>query len=165
MLNNMERTNTRKRTQSRVQCSKCSDNFLFYLNVTDPLIISLIFFTLTWKGMITNFVVKIQNLVVNRESRPVMPKVLTSFQTSYLANLDGEKLGKELIFIATTKRLTRKCLRISNSFMIFVWTEPLFHQTVMLEWYLCIKVSLTSHSSMHYGSKLVFGDDISLCRY
>ena len=53
---------------------------------------------------------------------------------------------KELIFIATTKKLTRKCLRISNSFVIiFAWTESLSCQTVMLQWYLCIKVSLTLH--------------------
>ena len=54
---------------------------------------------------------------------------------------------KELIFIATTKKLTRKYLRISNYFMtIFVWTESLFRQAVILQWYLCLKVSLTLHS-------------------
>ena len=71
--------------------------------------------------------------------RETLPKVLTSFQTNYLANLDGATCrvshrSKRLIFIATTKKLTRKCLSISNSFMIiFVWTESLFRQTVMLQ--------------------------------
>ena len=55
--------------------------------------------------------------------RETLPKVLTSFQTNYLASLDGATCrvshrSKRLIFIATTKKLTRKCLSISNSFMI-----------------------------------------------
>ena len=120
--NNIERINTRKRTQSTVQRSKCEDNFHFLSRCYRPIdnSIDFYFFYLVVKRLMitTNLVVKIQNLVVNHESRPVMPKVLTSFQANYLANLDGEIFGKELIFIATTKKLTRKCLRILNSFMI-----------------------------------------------
>ena len=48
---------------------------------------------------------------------------------------------KELIFIATTQKLTQKCFRISSSFVIiFIWAG-----------YLDMKVSLT----LQYGSKLV----------
>ena len=42
IVNNMERINTRKGTQSTVQCSNIQFYF-FYLNVTDPLIIPLVF--------------------------------------------------------------------------------------------------------------------------
>ena len=63
---------------------------------------------------------------------------------------------KELIFIATTKKLTQKCLRISSSFVIIFWTgSSLFRQTLMLRRYLYIKVSLTLHSWMLYDFKLV----------
>ena len=61
IVSDMERINTRKGTQSRVQCSKCYDNFyFFYLNVRGSLIIPMIFiFYLAVKTlMITNFVVK-----------------------------------------------------------------------------------------------------------
>ena len=63
---------------------------------------------------------------------------------------------KEFIFIATAKKLTQKCLRISNSFVIiFIWTKSsFFRQTVMLQWYVYIKVSLALHNWIHYGSKL-----------
>ena len=46
----------------------------------------------------------------------------------------------ELIFIATTIKLAQKFLRISSSFLIiFIWTGSLlFHQTLMLLWYLYI---------------------------
>ena len=63
---------------------------------------------------------------------------------------------KELIFIATTKKLTQKYLRISNYFVIiFVWIgSSLFRQTLKLQWYLYIKVSLILHTQMQYGFKL-----------
>ena len=52
-----------------------------------------------------------------------LPNLLISFQTIYLANLDEAtdrvtSQSSKLVFIATTKKLTRKCLLISNSFVI-----------------------------------------------
>ena len=67
----MERTNTRKGAQSTAECSKCYDNFHFYRNITDALIIPLIFiFYLVVKRLMitTNFAMKIKNLVVNHKS-------------------------------------------------------------------------------------------------
>ena len=52
--------------------------------------------------------------------RETLPYVLTSSQTIYLTNLDGaadrltSQSSEELIFIAPTKKLTQKCLRISK---------------------------------------------------
>ena len=73
-MNNIERINTKKGTQSKqfsVQSVKITS---YYLNVTDPLIIPLIlFFYLVMKRlMITEYlVVKIQKLIMNHESQPV----------------------------------------------------------------------------------------------
>ena len=73
--------------------------------------------------------------------RGTLLNVLTFSQTIYLANLDGatdrvtSQSSERIGFIMTTKKLTRKCLRISNSFMIiFVGTESsLFRQTVIFQ--------------------------------
>ena len=57
--------------------------------------------------------------------RETLPNVLASSQTIDLANLDGAtdkvvqqtKVVKELIFVATTKKLTQKCLRMYIKFL------------------------------------------------
>ena len=58
---------------------------------------------------------------VLKKWRETLPYVLTSSQTIYLANLDGaadritsQSAVKELIFVAITKKLTEKCLRMGK---------------------------------------------------
>ena len=58
----------------------------------------------------------------------------------------------KFIFIATTKKLIQKCLCIASSFVIIsVRTGlSLFHQTLLLGWYLYLKVSLTLHYFLNW---------------
>ena len=58
---------------------------------------------------------------VFKKWRETLPYVLTSSQTIYLANLDGaadrvtsQSTMKEFIFVATTEKLTQKCLRMGK---------------------------------------------------
>ena len=73
IVNNTERINTRKGTQSAVQCSKCYDNFHFLSECHRSIDNSVEFFYLVVKRLVItkNFVVKIKNLVMNHESRLV----------------------------------------------------------------------------------------------
>ena len=58
---------------------------------------------------------------VFKKWRETLPYVLTSSQTVYLANFDGaadrvtsQSTVKELVFVAITKKLTQKCLRMGK---------------------------------------------------
>ena len=71
-----------KKEHNQHSSGKCYDNYSYYLDITNPLTIPMIFFFyLVMKRLVMtkNSVVKIQKLVVNHESRPVKsnPVLLT----------------------------------------------------------------------------------------
>ena len=89
-----------------------------------------------------------------QKEREALPNTLTSFQTIHLTNLDGAtdrvtSQSSEIngVFFATTKKLTQKCFCILSSFVIIFIraVSPLLCQTLMLPWYLYMKVLLTLH--------------------
>ena len=87
-------------------------------------------------------------------------KVLTSFQNKYLVNLDGAT------YSVTSQRSEKNdfyCNHKKADSKMFVYIKLLCDNICLnivspdsdVAVYLCIKVSLTLHSQMHYGSKLV----------
>ena len=97
IVNNMKRINTRKGTQSTVQCSKCYDNFhflsIYHRSIDNS--IDFYFFTLKRLMITMNFVVKIKNLVVNHDSWPVKLNSamrFNLFQTSVMFHIEASHL-------------------------------------------------------------------------